>query len=159
MSILFGYKYISPVGSRWGQVSAEFPIKKSSYSDQLLLKKTHNLTHFTMPKSTVNPNFTRLGAYAPRLDRLTRLGAPRPGSSGLLAPSALEPAVAPATMRQFKSTDGNLLGRCASSSDSPGSRLGPCPPLLGRLLRIHSTPSRNNKFKIRELPLHKNSFF
>ena len=132
MSILFGYKYISPVGSRWGQVSAEFLIKKSSYSDQLLLKKTHNLTHFTMPKSTVNPNFTRMGAYAPRLDRLTRLGASRPGSSGCLAPSALEPRLPHTTsvprMRQFKkNTDRNLPGRSASASDPPPIAPRPLP--------------------------------
>ena len=38
------------------------------------------------------------------------MDASRPGSSGLLAPSALEPdGVPPATMWQFKNTDGNTL--------------------------------------------------
>ena len=70
------------------------------------------MPYFIMPKSTVAQI---LLAWALRaLARLvTRLGASRPGSSGFLAPSALEPGVPSATMRQFKNTDGNLLGRSA----------------------------------------------
>ena len=112
-----------------------------------------------IPKSTVTQKSYSPERFAPGSRRLTRMGASRPGSSGLLAPSALEPGVPPATMRQFKNAHGNLLGRYASAADPPGSRLGPCPPLPGRLLRIHSAPSRNNKYKIRKLTVPKNSLF
>ena len=164
MSILFGYKYISPVGPRWGQVSAEFPIKKSSYSDQLLLKKTHNLTHFDTfyyaqdtvklyspgPSAQARPAYSP-GRFAPRLERLPRaFGARAARSPHYLgathqAIQKIRTVICPADLPQHPIP--------------PRSRLGPCPPLHGRLLRIHSAPSRNNRYKIRKLPVHKNSFF
>ena len=93
---------INPVGPRWVQVSTEFPIKNHQTRINLYSKKLI-IRHIVLcPREQYSINLTREGRFAASLERLTRLAASRPGSNGLLAPSALEPGVPPATRRQIR---------------------------------------------------------
>ena len=129
---------INPVGPRWVQVSAEFSIK--NHQTRINLYSIYAIFYYTQEYSI---NRTRLAASRPaRL--VTRAFGARLVTRAFGARARCSPRYHAAN--QGGKTDGNLLGRSAWASDPPKLRLGPCPPLPGRMLRIHSPPSRNNTY-------------
>jgi hypothetical protein len=128
----------SHVGPRWVQVNAEFPIKNHQTRINLYSKKLIIRNIVLCPR-------VQYKSYSRRALRALA----RPAYSRLRCSSPVFPPLP--CGKSGKKKDGNLLGRSAWASDPPKLRLGPCPPLLGRMFRIHSAPSRNNKYKMRRL--------
>jgi hypothetical protein len=117
ISVKFGFTEsilsdINPVGPRWVQVSAEFPIKNHQtrinlYSKKLIMR--HIVLHPSVQYKSYSRRALRAlarpayspGRYAPRLDRLTRAFGARPRRS----PSYH------AANQGAKKTDGNARAR------------------------------------------------
>jgi hypothetical protein len=135
-------------GPRWVQVSAEFPIKNYQTRINLYSKKLI-IRHIVLCPRAQYKSYSRSalralartayspGRFAARLERLTRAFGARARCS---------PRYHAAIQKYTRQSARPICH-------------GPCPPLLGRLLRTHSAPSRNNTYRMRRLTVHKNSLF